>query len=75
MINVLLVHILDGKIIHYEGESDCPCFVQPESMRVARREISKRCQTSLQQIVGKQSRLFQSVHAFTDFDVNPTVDG
>jgi hypothetical protein len=53
MISVLLSHIFDCKIVHYEGESDCPCFVQPESMRVARRLISKRFQTSLQQLVGK----------------------
>jgi hypothetical protein len=42
MISVLLAHIFDSKIVHYEGESDWPCFVQPESRCVASREITKR---------------------------------
>jgi hypothetical protein len=74
MISVLLAHILDGEIVHYEGESDWHYFVQPESRCVVSRVITKRCQTSLQQMVGKQSSLFQSVHTFPDFNVNSTVD-
>jgi hypothetical protein len=53
MISVLLAHILDCKIVHYEGESDWPCFVQPESRCVARKVITERCQARFQQLVGK----------------------
>jgi hypothetical protein len=58
MISVLLSHVFDGEIVHYEGESNWPRFVQPESRRVARRVISKWCQTSLQQLAGKETHLF-----------------
>jgi hypothetical protein len=74
MISVLLAHVIDGQIVHYEGESDWPCFVQPEASCVAIRVITKRYQTRLQQLVGKLSRLFQSVHEFPDFNVNLTVE-
>jgi hypothetical protein len=53
MITVLLAHVFDGKIVHYEGESDWPCFLQPETRCVESRIIIKRCQTRLQQLVGE----------------------
>jgi hypothetical protein len=72
---VLLAHVLDCEIVHHESERDWPRFVQPEARCVARGVISKWCQTSLQYLVGEQSRLFQTIHSFSNFNVYPTVNG
>jgi hypothetical protein len=44
---MLLAHVLNREIVHYESERDWPSSMQPKSRGVACRVVSEWCQTSL----------------------------
>jgi hypothetical protein len=48
MLCMLLAHVLNCEIVHYESERDWPSFMQLASWGVACWVISEWCQTSLQ---------------------------
>jgi hypothetical protein len=48
MLCMLLAHVFDCEVVHYESERDWPCFMQLESRGMACRVISEWGQTSLQ---------------------------
>ncbi len=73
MFSVFFAYVLDSKIIYSENESDRTRFVAPETRDKFALEVSMFVQALLEELVGQEARLRQTVHPFCHFDENHTM--
>ena len=73
MIGVIFVGILDGKVIHDEGECNRPCMMFPETSGEVGGSISKGGKEFLQAIIGKLASLGEAIHTLANFDIDIAV--
>lgn len=64
VLSMLPSHVLHLKVVGHECKADGPGFVRPEAQRHAALALSVHCQPLLKQSLQKDTRLWQSIHAF-----------
>ena len=75
MFYMFFTNLLDTEIINAKGERDGPPIVCPETRGELTLAVPLFVQPFLEELLGKESALGQSVHAASDFDVDVTIGG
>ena len=69
---MFLAHVLDTKVIDYEGEHDGSPFVVPRAWRGIKLVVACIVEAFFKAFVGKNARLRKDVDVFDDLEVYPT---
>ena len=75
MISIVFGEIFYSKIIDTQTEFGATSFVLPKASGVRARMVAVRSELVDKVLVGKDSRLFEAVHAFLDSDVDVLIGG
>jgi hypothetical protein len=70
---VLVTDVFYAKVIDDEGKGDGPGFVAPEPRGEVGRLVAVLGQVLFEALIGNDASLGQTIHAFSNFDVDPSV--
>ena len=73
MLGVVAANILDAEVVDDKGESDVARGMGPEAWGASGGGIAELGEVFLELLVSNEPRLFQAVHAATDFGVDPSI--
>jgi hypothetical protein len=75
MIGIFFVDKLDAKIVDNKAEGDVARAMPLETGGTGCWEVTIRSKVFGEALMGDESGLFEPVHAFSNFDVDPSVGG
>ena len=70
---MLFAHILDSEIVDDKCECDVARFVSPQTWSAWSGMVSELGKVLGETLAGNDAGLFESVHALSDFHVDPSV--
>ena len=73
MISIFFAKIFDAKVVNNKGEGDVTRCMIPEGRGAGDRRISKLGEGYFRPVIGNAAGLFETLHAFADLHVDPTV--
>ena len=73
MDRIFFLDVLDSEVVHAEAERDCVVFVSEESWGDSGWFVSGCFKAWEQSVISHSSGLWESVHAFGDFDIDVSV--
>ena len=72
MVGALFAKIFDSKVVNHERKTYFQCRVLPDRRSARDRSITKLGKTCSEAVVGNAADLFETGHAISDFEVEPT---
>ena len=71
---MLLALIFDAEVINSESESDWARHIHPKAGRVGHFKIPKSCKAFLEELVGKDASLWESIRSFINLHVQISLE-